>query len=266
LSLPLPLRKNGVINATDAELDGAQRFCEQVAIASTVLVFVGLVFEVLIAIKHPSFDSCLERWGSVIADALVAVGVLGELLPSMLVRGYNTEVKRRSDDKLSEANRRAGEASERAADAELATEKLKEATSWRTLTNMETEAISQALKASSPAASVRFTLLANDPESLYFAGQIATAFENAEWNVGYRFESYSHEILSGILLPEPSVSWLDEIRVVNRRVREAFIAAELRFATGWPDVSSAYMTGGGEPLRTPFASVYVGPKPMPVLE
>jgi hypothetical protein len=115
LSLPLPLRKNGIINATDTELELAQGFCEHVAIASTGLVFIGLVLEVYIAIKHPSFESCLGRWGSVAADILVAFGVLGELLPSMLVRRYNTEVKRRSDARLSEAVRLASNANERAA-------------------------------------------------------------------------------------------------------------------------------------------------------
>ncbi|MGA9917519.1 MAG: hypothetical protein WBR17_33755 [Paraburkholderia sp.] len=119
MSLPLPLRKNGVIKAKDAELEGAQTFCEHFAIGSTCLVFIGLVIEVVVAIEHPSFDSCLERWGSVIADVLVAFGVLGELLPSMLVRRYNTEVKRRSDDGLAKANERAASAYARAAEAEL---------------------------------------------------------------------------------------------------------------------------------------------------
>lgn len=122
--LPLPLRKNGVINASDAELERAQKFCEHFAIASTFLVFVGLVLQVYIAIKHPSFDSCLERFGSTAADILVAFGVLGELLPSLLVRRYNTEVKRRSDDRLSEATKQAGEANRKAAEAHERTAQL----------------------------------------------------------------------------------------------------------------------------------------------
>jgi hypothetical protein len=223
------------------------------------VVVAGLVMEVCLTAAFREHKYWFENWGPVLADVLVALGVYGEIHFAGKVSQAEEELRRISDEKVSKAN-------ERAAAAELAAEKLKEATSWRTLTNTETEAISQALKASGPASSVRFTILANDPESLYFAGQISIPFENAEWSVGYSFGSYSHEILTGMLLPEPSVSWPDEIHVVNRRVREAFIAANLRFATGWPSPSTAYMTGGGEPLRTPIASVYVGPKPMPVLE
>ena len=70
MPLPLPLRKNGVINATDAELESWERFSEKVAIWSTFLVFVGLVIEGVIAYKHPEYDTFLEQWGSFGSDAL----------------------------------------------------------------------------------------------------------------------------------------------------------------------------------------------------
>ena len=141
LPLLLPCRKNGVINASDSELEQAAGICERVAAWSTFLVFIGLAFEGWIAVKHPKFDSPLERWGSFWADVLVAVGVLGELLPSMLVRRYNTEVKRRSDEKLAEAVRRAAE-------AEKETASLKARFSWRQLSAEQKSAISSVLEKS----------------------------------------------------------------------------------------------------------------------
>jgi hypothetical protein len=196
LLLPLPLRKNGVINATDTELELAQKFCEHFAIASTGLVFIGLVLEVYIAIKHPSFESCLEQWGSVAADILVAFGVLGELLPSMLVRRYNTEVKRRSDDQLSGAIRQAGEANERAsqadkkaAEANLELAKLQTKLAPRHITFEQRSAISAKMSALAilPGASAKqsVAVFPTSPayESAALADQIADALTAAGWNV-----------------------------------------------------------------------------------
>jgi hypothetical protein len=196
LLLPLPLRKNGVVNATDTELERAQKFCEHFSIGSTGLVFIGLVLEVYIAFEHPPFDSYLEIWGSVIADILVAFGVLGELLPSMLVRRYNTEVKRRSDASLSEATRQAGEAHERASEAEK-----KSAEANLEVTRLQTQLAPRHITlAQSSAISAKMSELAILPgtnaqrsvavfptspayESAALGDQIAFALQAAGWNV-----------------------------------------------------------------------------------
>lgn len=111
---------------------------------------------------------------------------------------------------------------------------------------------------------MRFSVLMNDQESLHFAQLISIPFRAAGWSVGYRFEAYTHGIMTGILLPEPSESWLDEMKHVNACVKDAFISAKVRFVNGWPLKPYMY-TDDGAPLGAPIASVYVGPRPMPAL-
>ncbi len=152
----------------------------------------------------------------------------------------------------------------RAATAILETEKLKAATSWRRLDQKQHETLALSLRASGDGASVRFCVLMNDQESLHFAQLISGPFAAAGWAVGYRFESYIHGIMTGILLPESQDNWLEEMKDVNGRVHAAFIAAEIRFVNGWPLKPYMY-TDDNAPLGAPIAWVYVGPKPMPLL-
>ncbi len=222
LSLPLPLRKNGVINATDAELEGAQKFCEHFAIVSTGLVFIGLVIEVYVAIEHPSFDSSLERWGSVIADVLVAFGVLGELLPSMLVRRYNTEVKRRSDDRLSEAIRQAANANERAANAELELGKLQAQVAPRVLGKEQHDALQMVRGHFSKV----YITSQQDSEAAMFAFQIRLALRAA----GISVEAVDSPLgarWSGIYLEFPTT-----VNHVDNPLTQAFVKAGLYGGSG----------------------------------
>ena len=229
----------------DERLEKASESCIRWEIGCALfLVVLGLVGELAIAFAHPDYNSFLERWGAVVCDALVALGVAGEVVFSTLSHKYSGELTRRSNQRLAD---------------------LKEATLWRAITDGERVRISETLKASGPVASVQFSVLANDPESMYFAEKIGTAFKDAGWRVGYSFESYRHGILPGVLLPSKSVDWKDPTGDANKRVREAFVAAKLNFADGWPP--ELYMqTGGGEPLMGPIASVYVGPKPIPAVQ
>ena len=232
------------IEASDERLESAGESCVRWEFwCGLGLVVSGLLGEFVIACVHPPYDSFWDRWGGVVCDALIALGVVGEIYFSSLSHKYSGELTRRSNRRLAD---------------------VIEATQWRVPTSAQRNAIAEALKASGPRASVQFTVLTGDTESMYFAKQIGIAFKDAGWQVGYSIESYRQEILSGIMLPTESVSWLDEMRVVNRRVRDAFIAAQVKFADGWPS-EPVQQTGGGEPLFTPIASVYVGPKPTPLL-
>jgi hypothetical protein len=165
------------------------------------------------------------------------------------------ELNERSEKKLGEAN-------ERAAKAERDTEKLRAATAWRNLSGREHRALAKALRESGPGASVRFSIVANDQESLYFASRISIPFRAAGWNVGYEFGSYMHEMLTGVLLPEPRDNWLEEAKAVNARVRGAFMAAEISFVNGWPMHPYSKISDNSA-LTAPVAWVYVGPKAMP---
>src|ERR1039457_3644083 len=109
--------KNGVRNATDNELDVAVSACEKNAIYCGGLVVFGLLVEVFLAVKHPPYDSFFGQWGAVVADSLVAVGVLGEVLFSARGSRCQSELQHRSNVKLSDAIREAGLARAEAATA-----------------------------------------------------------------------------------------------------------------------------------------------------
>jgi hypothetical protein len=255
---------NGTINASDTQLEESSSSCERWAWGGAGLVIAAVIAEFAIAICHPPYDSFFERWGSALADLLIAAGIGGEVIFAMMGTRCQTELRRRSNDKVAAAVKAAGEANDRAAKAELETEKLRIIASWRALAKKQHESLVIALRAGGSGASVRFCVLMNDQESLAFAHRIAIPFRTAGWAVGYRFESYTHNIMTGLMLPEPRENWLEEMKVVNGRVRDAFMSAEIDFVNGWPLEPYVY-TDDNTPLSAPIASVYVGPKHPPML-
>lgn len=241
--------RNGVINASEPELERAELSCERWTWGCGAFVVLGLAFEVALATANQPYGSPWEHWGSVGADVLVTLGVAGEIIFSSL--GF---VRARRLQHL---------ANERAEKAEHETEKLRAATNWRRLSQEQHETLALALQASGPGASVKFCVLINDHESMNFAQTLSIPFMAAGWKIGYQFNAYRHGVMTGILIPEPHDNWLDEIRLVNARVRDAFSEANIQFANGWP--LEPYMSTDSVGLPVPIALVYVGPKPAPPL-
>jgi hypothetical protein len=256
---------NKIMNASDAQLDGASSSCERWEWRCAGLVILAVIAEVIIAWVHCPYDSLFNVLGNALADAAVAIGIVGEVIFGRFDARIQTELRRRSNAKLTDAVKAASDANDRAANAELETEKLRIIASWRALTKEQHESLALTLRASGAGASVRFCVLMNDQESLAFAHRIAIPFRAAGWAVGYRFDSYTHNIMTGLMLPEPRDNWLEEIGVVNGRVRYAFSSSGISFANGWP--LAPYMsTTDDAPLSAPIALVYVGPKPGSMLE
>jgi hypothetical protein len=75
-------------------------------------VVAGLVIEIVLAAakslgyEHPG----VENWGSVAADCLIALGVYSEIHFARRASRGNVELRRRSDERVAEANARAAEA------------------------------------------------------------------------------------------------------------------------------------------------------------
>jgi hypothetical protein len=242
-SVPLPLarRTKGVMNANEKELHRKIGLYEIAAKASVALVVIGLLIEVAMAADEALYNLLLSRWDTVAADALVALGVFFELLFSAMASRCQSELQRR---------------------ANLEIARLRDATAWRSLEEKQHKGLALALRENGTGASVRLCVLLGDQESYNLANRISIPFAAAGWKVGYRFETYLHGIFTGICLPEPAENWLDEMKEINRRVREAFIAAEIPFINGWPVYRQSY-TDDNAPLSAPIAWVYVGPRPMP---
>jgi hypothetical protein len=71
-----------------------------------------VIAEVALAIAHPPYDSFCERWGATLADVLIAIGIGGEILFSMMGTRCQTEMRNRSNKKVAEAIERAAKAEE----------------------------------------------------------------------------------------------------------------------------------------------------------
>ena len=128
-----------VKHASEERLEIAGESCVRWEIGCGGLVVLGLLCELAIAWVHPAHDSFWDRWGGVCCDAAVALGGAGEIFFSSRSHKHSSELTRRSNQRLAD---------------------LKEATRWRILTNAERIAVTEALKSSGPAASVRFSVLA----------------------------------------------------------------------------------------------------------
>src|SRR5579864_8354720 len=81
-------------------------------------VVAGLVIEVALAVIYRGHTSWIENWAPVFADALIALGVFGEIHFAGKVSKSEDELRRISDEKVAEALARAASSEERAASLE----------------------------------------------------------------------------------------------------------------------------------------------------
>jgi hypothetical protein len=78
---------------------------------------VAVLAEFAIAVFHPPYNSFLEQWGSAVANAVIALGIVGEVLFSRKDARIQTELRKRSNGQLASAIESAAEAGARAAEA-----------------------------------------------------------------------------------------------------------------------------------------------------
>jgi hypothetical protein len=91
------------MKASEAQLETASSSCEGWGIGCAALVVVAIAVEFLLAYFHPTYDSPWNRWVSTIADAAIALGIVGEVAFGRLDGRLQTELRSRSNDKLSGA-------------------------------------------------------------------------------------------------------------------------------------------------------------------
>jgi len=115
--LPAWYLPNGTKYASDDQLEKGESSCERWGIGCGVLVVIAVIVEFVIAAVHPPYDSLWEIWGSSVADALIALGIVGEVLFGMWNNRIQTELRKRSNDKLGAAEKEAAEANARAAES-----------------------------------------------------------------------------------------------------------------------------------------------------
>lgn len=162
----------GVINASNEELGAWVDRCEKAAFWSGVLVIVGLVVEVVLAYRQGPPNSFEGIWGPVIADAMVAAGVAGEILFSRIGASRQRELQRRADIKVAELNDRAAAAEERTA-------KIEKLTTWRRVSASQISKIADAVRGTVTGLSVTVESQRADAEAFLFSQDLIKVFREA---------------------------------------------------------------------------------------
>jgi hypothetical protein len=210
---------NGTIYASENELESASSSCERWEAVCAVLVVLAVIAEFAIAAIHPPYDSFLQQWGTALADAGIALGIVGEVLFSRKDARIQTELRDRSNKKLSDAI-------ERAAKADLARAELEAKLLPRMLNQEQWDHI-QELRDKFTSVSIAYE---TDAETRLFAGQIRDAFFSAGISVAmYRRAADIHN--TGILIFEPKGFEGSHPRTVEPFV-EIFRKADMPVALG----------------------------------
>lgn len=216
----------GIKNGSDDELEASAEACEVWGWYCGALVILGLIGEVLLAVLHPPRDSIFDRWGSVAADMLVAVGVAGEVQFARMGFRREQELTLRSNEKLAiatesaaQANARATEAQQRIADAEKETafarleqERLKGLLAWRSIGHDAGLAIGKTLSEGKPG-DVNIQWPASDIEAQYLSLQLLNILQGAGWNTHQLAISLTSAVTFGIAV---SGSASPEIEMIRR--------------------------------------------------
>jgi hypothetical protein len=160
---------------TDEQIESRSVHCEIWIHVSAAVVILGVILEIYIAYENPPYGLGLQRWGSLIADIMIATGVAGEVLFGTIDSRCQSELRRRSNQRLSEALTQAGKAHERAAGIELEAAQLRKELAPRGLSEKQYEIL---LSLRDKVESVGISSFP-DSESFNFARQIAETLKRA---------------------------------------------------------------------------------------
>ena len=207
-----------VENKSDGDLKRHQSLFEKLALSSGIAVVAGLVLEVWLAVEfRPNEETAVQTWGPVVADVSVAVGVFFEILFGRWALHQGSALQQRAERALAEATERAGEAVERAAAAELETERLRKELAWRRVSPEQAHKISEVISRSDlPKFGLRIEHSANDPESITFANDIAEVFRKNGWPVLF-MSTVSSFSFSGMMIPLYGPEELDACGITRIR-------------------------------------------------
>ena len=242
------------MSASDSELEKSIESCERWEWFGGGLVVVGVIAEVAIAAIHPPYDSFWDQWGSSIANGLVAIGVALEIKLGQMAGLRQNELKRRSDEKVGEANARAAE-------AELRAEQLRLELAWRRISDQEAAKMSEVLsRPDLPKIGLRIYHVANDPEATALSQDIAEVFRRNGWPV--LFVATTQAIPPGMMIPLYGPPLLDACTIT----RAAFQNAGVHFMGGYPEQSAGMSSASGDNVSENAALIFVGSRLPPKLD
>ena len=142
-------------------------------------IVVGLVIEIVLAVGVSlGIDKKgLENWGAVVADCLIALGVYCEIHFGRKASTGNVELRRRSEERVAEANARAAAANQKAQEAILELARFK---APRVLTQEQRGRIVEKLKRFSDT-EYDIAISDSDPEILSFVFTVELVLSSAGW-------------------------------------------------------------------------------------
>jgi hypothetical protein len=253
-----------VKSASDPELDVLSEGSVIVEWCFAIFVIAGVFGEFFIALRDPPLHSDLARWGPVWADFAVGAGVAIELVASVVAHICQSELTRRSNAALTEANTRLGElemeagfAKERAAKleeeawvAKLETERLRDEIAPRSMDDRTFRKLLAALSEGTPGR-VTVAYASGDAESAGYSAQFVEAFLQSKWRVGRA----AWQLLgapTGIHVQAGHL-WSEKLQIEIDRVRAALLKAGLTLEEGGTVFTADH--------RTDRAVVVIGHKP-----
>jgi hypothetical protein len=177
----LPRRPYGEMSKTDAHLLKEESANEDRAKRSGWAVVFGLGIEVVLAIIYRDHSSWIENWAPVAADALVTLGVFGEIHFAGVARRSGEEIRNRSNERVAAANERAAIAEKQAAEARERTAQLEQKIAGRSLSAEAFATLVDLFKSLNPKPlSPVIEFEGGDGETHLFAGEI----QHALWQAG----------------------------------------------------------------------------------
>jgi hypothetical protein len=162
----------GIIKACDGDLERSIGSCERWEWCGGVLVVLGVLAEVAIAAIHPPYDSFLEQWGSTVANSLIAIGVVTEIRFGQMAGLRQSELMRRSDERVAEANTRA-------ANAELETQRLKAQFGGRRILPEQAKQIVETIRDKASSLNVLIEFQSGDPEAYTYGVDFIHVFQDS---------------------------------------------------------------------------------------
>jgi hypothetical protein len=169
----------GIINASETQIETASSSCERWEWTFAGLVVAGVIAEFVIAGIHPLYDSFLEQWRTATAGALVALGIVGEVIFGRIDARYQTELRKRSNDKMSNAIERAAILEKEAADARGRVADIERLTSWRHISDEQREQIASSIRHMADSLDVLIEYQIGDAEAFSYGREIREAFIDA---------------------------------------------------------------------------------------
>jgi multidrug efflux pump subunit AcrA (membrane-fusion protein) len=154
------------------------------------------------------------------------------------------------EKQAAEAREGIARANAEAATARTEQERLKQLVVWRTITDQQIDAIAAQLSANKQ--TILIAVVSNDPEAMFFAGQITLIFNKAGWTAVPRSVSWGNWLPLGLHIYGPDNDTV-------RALRQSFAAARVQFIPEGPprdpDASITFQQG----IET-TATILVGSK------